>query len=170
MTAPVSNLAQATAWWEMGARFRKGGAELDPSGLLLVAAVAGLFVVALWLMARYLQDDGESPYYGPRRLFLQLCQTHKLGWRESWLLWRLARSQGLKKPAVIFLEPERLNAPHVPASFARFQKQLGRLRRHLFAPGSNGSTLNKRSAACENETERQGDAEHPHGQPLPAGD
>ncbi len=64
-------------------------------GLLILAALAA----GIWALSRLLAiGSRHRAYDSPRRLFLSLCQAHRLRWSQRWLLWRLASSQGLKDP------------------------------------------------------------------------
>jgi len=134
--------AQATGWREMGNRFRQEGTTFDAvTGLwLLVAAI--VFILALWLLSKYVQYDGQRPYYSRWRLFVQLCHAHRLSWRQRWMLWRLARSQRLPQPALLFVEPERLTRAHVPPRFEKYQSQLDALHRRLFQQAPDATERN----------------------------
>ncbi len=127
-------LAQATGWWDMGRRFREGGTALEPAHLLTFFAVVAAISVFLWLLSRYFQrDGGQQPHRGPRRLFLQLCREHQLSVSECWLLWRLAKANQLRQPAVVFVDASQFDVASLPKRFQREQQRLGRLRDRLFA-------------------------------------
>ncbi len=133
MVAPHwPTFAQATPWRDMGAHFREGGSPLDPTGLLIVLAVLFAVCALLWLLMRLHGRRERRPYHAPRRLFLQLCDAHRISWREGWLLWRLARAQRLAQPGMLFVQGDLLTPSHVPGKFQRRQKVLDRLRSRLF--------------------------------------
>jgi hypothetical protein len=95
--------------------------QLDFGELLFALLILGGLGLVVWAFSRMLSYyEQRRGYYGPRRLFLALCRAHRLGWREGWLLWRLARHQRLGEPARIFLEPEQfIQAMQAPAFAAR---------------------------------------------------
>lgn len=126
--------ADLSSWRAMGSRFREGGAQLEPTELLLVAAVIVAVILVLWLLVRLFQLGERRAYRSPWRLFIQLCDAHRLTWRESWLLWRLARAQRLRQPALLFVQPQRLAPPQIPKKFRRRQGVLDDLRQRLFQP------------------------------------
>jgi len=98
--------------------------------LLILAGIA----VAVWFLSRLLPLGGQRrARSSPGRLFLSLCTAHRLRWREYWWLWRLARSQRLRDPARLFLEPERWEAAGLSPALRVHASQLTRLRERLFA-------------------------------------
>jgi hypothetical protein len=103
-------------------------------GLLIVAAL----MAAIWALSRLLaMGTRHRAYDSPRRLFLSLCKAHRLRWSEWWLLWRLARSQGLKDPARIFLEPERFGPGGLRPKLAARAERLRGIRDRLFTEPPN---------------------------------
>jgi hypothetical protein len=125
-------LSQATGWRDMGRRFRAGGNSFDPTSMLLVLTAIFVIVLVLWLLVRFFQREGEGAYRSPWRLFIELCRAHQLRWSEGWLLWRLAQSQQLSQPAIVFVEPECFNAASLPPNLQRKQERLSALRKKLF--------------------------------------
>ena len=97
-------------------------------GVLLTAGLL-LWLVLKWLSGR---DKGEL-LNSPFRLFVELCRGHKLTWREGWLLWQVAAAQRLRQPAMLFLEPERLNPVNLPDKLQAKAAVLDGLRERLFA-------------------------------------
>jgi hypothetical protein len=91
------------------------------AALLTVAGIA-LAVWILWYLVRLYERRQGRPR--PWRLFLSLCRAHRLRWRQRWLLWRVARAEGLRDPACLFLEPERLEATRLGPAFAGRQSEL----------------------------------------------
>ncbi len=97
------------------------------AGLVLLVAVSVVGVLAYFLVIR-----DRRQLNGPRRLFLSLCRAHGLTWRERWWLWRLARSQQLREPARLFLEPDRFRTSQFTPGLRKHSAPLGQLRERLF--------------------------------------
>ena len=100
------------------------------NGLLLVTAVTVLILLLTYLLN--LQERRRN-YSSPLRLFLALCKAHRLPWSERWLLWRVSRSQGLRDPARMFLEPERFAPAQLGPSFRLRAARLKHLYERLYA-------------------------------------
>ncbi len=118
-----------------GPRVRLGAND----AVYLLLGVGGLILV-LWLLSLLMtwQERGyRKP--SPVRLFLSLCRAHHLGWTEAWLLWRLARSQRLRDPARVFLEPERFAGAHLSRPLRRHAGRLDMVQKKLFAGPSDPS-------------------------------
>ncbi len=133
-------LADSAPWQQMGNHFKQGGSSADLTSLLVVLGAIAVFVFLLCLVAKFMQRDSNRPYRSGWRLFLELCRAHRLSWSDSWLLWRLAASQGLQHKSVLFLEPERFIAPQVSTAFAHKQPRLNELRMRLFEPRDGSET------------------------------
>jgi hypothetical protein len=136
--------AETNRWDNMSNGFRSGfeGRRIEATDLvmgllIMVAVVAVACVLAYLLRLRDKRRARTSPF----RLFLSLCRAHELHWRESWWLWRLARSQRLSSPACLFLQPEHFDAVGLYPPLQRKAQLLTRLRDRLFAepaqPGKN---------------------------------
>ena len=105
---------------------RRIGGDDVLNGLLLLTAVTALILLLTY--ALNIQERRRN-YSSPLRLFLELCKAHDLQWSERWLLWRVARSQGLRDPALLFIEPERFSPTQLGPSFRLRARQL----KHLYA-------------------------------------
>ncbi len=114
--------------------FRQRQSEAHSTSMLVLLAVFGGIIIAFWVMVRWAdRRERQEARSHPWRLFYQLGKAHRLSWREMWVLWRLARQQGLADPARIFLEPERLTATSAEG-LANWQREvLESLPRRLFA-------------------------------------
>jgi len=128
-------LAEQSRWENLShglsSEFRER--QVTASDVAIALLILTGIVAALWFLSRLLPLGGQRRgRSSPGRLFLSLCKAHRLRWREYWWLWRLARSQRLRDPARLFLEPERWQTAGLsPALRARAQ-QLTRLRERLF--------------------------------------
>jgi len=111
-----------------GNRFRFE-AENVATALLIVAGIAAAVGIVSYLLILQQRRRGSA---GPLRLFFSLCRAHKLRWSQRWLLWRVARAQRLRDPALLFLEPERLAAAPLGPAFEPHQAQLSQIRDRLF--------------------------------------
>ncbi len=131
--SPMENLADY---------FRGPRTQLRASDALYLLLGFGGLILLAWLLSLLMnwQERGcRRP--SPLRLFLALCRAHRLAWTDRWLLWRLARSQGLPEPARVFLEPERFDPTHLAGAFGRSRARLEQLREKLFAqPDDPGAT------------------------------
>ncbi len=105
-------------------------------GLLLLVLVAAIVVLPYLLLA---QD--RLSFRGPRRLFLSLGRAHGLTWRERWWLWRLARTQQLHQPALLFVEPERFSTSLLSPALRKHAAALEQLKERLFRETSTPLTL-----------------------------
>jgi len=102
-------------------------------GLLALAGIAA----AVWALSYLLAlQERRRLYSSPRRLFLSLCRAHRLRWSQRWLLWRVARWQGLRDPARLFVEPQRLAAANVGPALRGKATQLGEIAKKIYAQQS----------------------------------
>ncbi|MHB8902142.1 MAG: hypothetical protein ACYC6Y_25570, partial [Thermoguttaceae bacterium] len=98
-------------------------------------------VALIWLVSRW--SDRRASTNSSFGLFWALANAHQIRWTDRWILWRIARSQRLAEPALLFLDP-RLTAPQ--ANGRLHPQQLARLkafRREAFAgieQGGDGAT------------------------------
>jgi hypothetical protein len=97
--------------------------------------VAGVLVIAVGFGAvtrvrEFLR--GNSRWNAPLAVFVGLCRAHRLSWRETFLLWRLAQWHGLDAPGRIFLEPERFNPEGLGPSLSADAEVLKRLKSQIF--------------------------------------
>jgi len=128
----ISIVAQADPLRGMQERF--GGPqsrfELDDlvTGLLLLGACS----LGIFLLSRFANQDRRRSFNRPRALFRELCKAHGLDFASRRLLARLARSQKLKHPARLFLEPARFEPPNLSPELAAKAAELRALRDRLF--------------------------------------
>jgi hypothetical protein len=103
-------LAQSDRWREMGRDFRVDHTKLDP-GLIFVSLVVLVAVVVFlaWLNKMMNRQDNRRLYNNPKQLFRSLCRAHDLSRSQQRLLLHIARHLNLAQPAVLFVEPERLD-------------------------------------------------------------
>ncbi len=148
-------LARAARLHDMGSGFRGRQAQWQTSdvffGLAVAAGVAAV-VWALWYVN--LRQQGGGQRSRPLGLFFELCRAHGLRFTDRWLLWRLARAEGLRDPARLFLESERFESADLPAVLRLRAGQLERLRQRLFPEALDASpegdlAANKETAVPE---------------------
>ncbi len=107
--------------------------RFDAQDVVIVLMVLAGIAVAIFAISYFLGLQEQRPgRASPLRLFLTLCKAHRLRWSESWLLWRVARSQRLRDPARLFLEPQRLQAANLDRSLKKRQAKLIEIRNRLF--------------------------------------
>jgi hypothetical protein len=128
--------ASETDAWETFTRglaqtFGQEGRSLDSLAPLLIG-FALLLLVALgvgFLLAQYRRYSLHSP----KRLFLGLCRAQRLSWKQTWLLWQLARAQGLENAALLFVDPDRFDPGYISLWLRPHQPALLEIRRRIFA-------------------------------------
>mgnify|MGYP005838897987 FL=1 len=107
----------ATNLWLVQTRFpleqlrhefqRRGSRPVDVTSILWTAAALIAVIVAAAAILKIVEiARTRKPYRSNALLFLSLCRAHKLSWRESIGLWRLAKRNGLRPAALVFLSPE----------------------------------------------------------------
>lgn len=127
-------LAQRSPMENLSDYFRGPRVQLRASDAVYLLLGLGGLILLLWLLSLLVnwQERGcRRP--SPFRLFLAVCRAHRLNWPDTWLLWRLARSQRLTEPARVFLEPERFDAVHLTGTLGHSRGRLAKLREQLFA-------------------------------------
>ncbi len=128
----VMLLAQS-ALNRMGSRIRGDHAKLGASDVLVVLAIVAIVVAGIWVLTRLIaRQDRDRRYHNPRALFRELCRTHQLNTKERRFLRQVATYQRLKQPALLFVQPDRLQ----PSELGRHQRAqkalLKTLRKQLF--------------------------------------
>jgi hypothetical protein len=114
--------------------FRGDRAHWDCRTMLAIVAGALAVGVLIWFVSRLACGrDRRASRCGPKELFATLCRAHRLSWRDSWLLRRLARVQQLDDPARVFPDPDRLDCQDLAPSLKRHAPRLQSLRSRLFA-------------------------------------
>jgi hypothetical protein len=129
-------LAEGSRWDDLSKGFSSGfrDREITAGDLIVGLLVLAVIVVVVWLLYSILNLGTKKKRRNwPKALFLNLCRAHRLGWRECWLLWRLARHQRLSEPARLFLESQRWNPVNFSPALLSKQQQFTRLQGQLFA-------------------------------------
>ncbi len=153
MNMPFSILlAQRSRGDSLSESFRNhAGAGRDD--VLLVLLMAAALLAGLWAASRLLGlRRRRRGYHSPWRLFRALCKVHNINWSDRWLLQRIARQQGLRDPARLFLEIQRWDDQTLgPASALEFVR-LRTLRNRIFhGAGTRHAGLNRQSEAKPSE-------------------
>jgi len=114
--------------------FRGDRVRLD-FGLVVVMLLgaAGLAAAILFLSRLAGGRDRRSVSNSPGKLFVSLCRAHGLTWKDTWLLWRLARWQQLDDTARLFLEPDHFDLDGLSPPLAARGERLKSIRGRLFA-------------------------------------
>jgi hypothetical protein len=121
-------LANIEAYRAAG-RYIRQGPSLQDNGILVVTVLAiALFWTGLYLWDRHRKSTVRL-LTGPRGLFQELCQVHRLSPTDQALLSKAADRKQLDQPAVIFVDPRILSefatSPHPEAAdYARLSEKL----------------------------------------------
>ena len=108
-------------------------AEFDTNGLATALLFFCLFFVSVWGIARlFLKPAGEAKN-DLSALLAELCRAHQLGFREWWLLHRLARYHRLANPALLFLQPHHFDPAVCGEAWKSQAPRLRELQLKLFA-------------------------------------
>ncbi|RMF89602.1 MAG: hypothetical protein D6741_17780 [Planctomycetota bacterium] len=123
IVSDISILAIREAPFEQLQREFQRRAYEPPAGNVYYIAVGAVVVIlVLWGLAKILDyRQRRRPYRSPFALFWTLCGRHRLSWRQTWLLWRLARARKLADPALLFADPDVLRPIH---GFERHRESL----------------------------------------------
>ncbi|MDZ7617677.1 MAG: hypothetical protein U1E05_11770 [Patescibacteria group bacterium] len=132
-------LGQRARLKDLTGYFRGPRVQLSSRDAVFVLLGLAGMILAVWLLSLVMnwQETGRKRP-SPMRLFVEICRAHRLGWRDGWLLWRLAKSQRLSDPARIFLEPERFEPIHLVGTLRFRVARLAALRDKLFARAPEG--------------------------------
>ena len=76
---------------------------LIPTSWLLIAVGALMLLISGLSIARWWKHRGE--YSQPLQVFTQIAGFVGLGYRDQWLLWRIARRSSLASPLTLLLSP-----------------------------------------------------------------
>lgn len=102
-------LAQRSAWDALGTRFQGDYLKLRTEDFVgLIVAVVCL--VGGYFLLRFLSSWQESSQtkHCPKRLMAELCEAHRLGFRERRLCRQVAKEMQLKEPAELFVRIDAL--------------------------------------------------------------
>lgn len=108
---------------------RFSGQGSDFLQLALLAAGATLIV---WFVVKIGRQVSDFLRASPLILFCQLCRAHRLTWTDWRLLWRIGRLYRLEHPAMIFLEPDRLDPSRLTSALRLHEARIASLREVLF--------------------------------------
>jgi len=133
LTSHALLLAQDNRLESLSRGFRDRKLDFDSSNAIRVVLILVASAFVAWLISYFFTGDRRRRCNSPWRLFFTLCRAHRLRWRESWLLWRVARSQRLADPACLFLEPKRLAVENLTPALRPRAETLSLLRQRLFA-------------------------------------
>lgn len=126
-------LAQRDNWERLGDRFSGQNAEIDlhELGVLLLGLVAAGALI--WLLHRLAKwQEGRALSHNPKRLFRDLCRSHRLsGWQVK-VLRAVSEAVGLQEPAEVFVRPEALKVENLPDDWEKHRADVDSLRRRLF--------------------------------------
>jgi len=136
---PWALLAGQARYLQMGRRFRRGGATMEPMQLAILLAVLAALVAIVWLVSRYWSWRTARRAHSPAALFAELCRAHGLNWSNRRLLLALARCHRLSDPNLLFVEPHRFDLANAGGPLGTRQSELSALRDRLFAASNNES-------------------------------
>ena len=126
-------LAEGSRLEGLSREFRGRRSRFDTQDIVIALMVVAAIAVAIFLVSYYLNlQERRRGSVRPLRLFLSLCQAHRLRWSERWLLWRVSRIQRLRDPARLFIEPQRLQPANLGRSLRARQAQFDDIRGRLF--------------------------------------
>lgn len=114
-------------------RHSQNSSRIDPTDVLLTAAFFGGLIILLYVLSRlFTRGEKSAATNNPRRLFWSLCTEHGLSYSQRWLLWQIARRLRLDHAALLFVEPELLDAESLDDLFAARAADIKSLRERLF--------------------------------------
>ena len=129
MDRTVVLAAAENRWFSFYSDFTDKPVDLEPvARALIVLTIASVVFAILFHLSQRLSGRRSN---SPLGLFLALCRTHRLSWRESWLLWRVAASYQLRDPARLFLEMQWYDSAQLPRRLHAYSGQLADLRDRL---------------------------------------
>lgn len=124
LTSPL--LGDATS------RFQRSGAgltsdrlataydQLQTLGILLAGALAALAIS--WAVSTWRRLRQSREYRNPRQLFEELARAHALTPGEKLILREIAAWHRLPTPALLFIDPPRLQSPAAAAALGKPQE------------------------------------------------
>ena len=129
---PDPLLADAT-FLHLGDRFREGGYQFGWQSVAVVAGLALVIGLVLWLAARWMHLRERRIIHSPQKLLQQLYAAHGLSYRDRRLVDRLVRQHKLLDPAVLFVEPAWWDVEPLGTWWQSRQSEYHALRDRLFA-------------------------------------
>ena len=133
-------LAGQAQYIHMGRRFRRGGAGVEWSALLLPLGLIAVVIGIAWVVNRYLKLREQRMLDSSQGLFSELCQAHGLDWANQQLLRAVANAHRLSSPIQLFVEPERFDMQCLVKAFENRTAQLAALRGKLFGDSDREAT------------------------------
>lgn len=126
-------LAGQAQYIHMGRRFRRGGADVEWTDLLIPLGLVVVIAGIAWIVTRYLKIREERTSDSSNGLFAELCQAHGLDWANQQLLRAVANAHRLPSPVQLFVEPERFDLEILGQAFDNRKHQVSSLCSKLFA-------------------------------------
>lgn len=124
--------AAENRWFSFHSDFTDRPVDLEPvARALIVLTIASVLFAILCRLSQRLSGRRSN---SPLGLFLSLCRMHRLSWRESWILWRVAAAHQLHDPARLFLEMQWYDSAQLPQRLRAYSSQLAVLRDRLIGP------------------------------------
>ncbi len=91
----------------LGRNFRHG-TSYNANEIAIFGVTALAIGVLIAIVSRYL-NARDRRYCNPKGLFVELCKAHGLSRGDAMLLRRIAKSQQVGQPAMLFLDPDRFS-------------------------------------------------------------
>lgn len=102
-------LAQRSAWDALGTRFQGDYLTLRTEDVVGFVVVIALLVGGFYLLRSLATwQERSQTKHCPKRLMVELCDAHRLGFRERRLCRQVAKEMQLKEPAELFLRTDAL--------------------------------------------------------------
>lgn len=121
--------ANGNRWFSFQSDFTDQPVDLEPVvRVLIVLLIASVIFAVIFRLCQQLSGRRSN---SPLGLFVSLCRAHRLSWRESWLLWRMAAAYQLRDPARVFLEMRWYDSAQLPERLRAYSGQLAGLRDRL---------------------------------------
>lgn len=121
--------AAESRWFSFHSDFTDQPVDLGPVVRALIVLTIASVIFAIFF--RLFQQLSGQRSNSPLGLFVSLCRAHRLSWRESWLLWRVAAAHQLHDPARLFLEIRWYDSAGLPQRLRAYSGQLEGLRDRL---------------------------------------
>ena len=102
-------LAQRSAWDALGTRFQGEYLKLRTEDIVGLVAVVICLVGGFFLLRSLSSwQERSRAKHCPKRLMAELCEAHRLGFRERRLCRQVAKEMQLKEPAELFVRVDAL--------------------------------------------------------------
>lgn len=147
--------AAENGWFSFHSDFTDQPVDLGPVVRALIVLTIASVIFAIFF--RLFQQLSGRRSNSPLGLFVSLCRAHRLSWRESWLLWRVAAAHQLPDPARLFLEMRWYDSAELPKRLRAYSAQLAGLRDRLI-----GLSAAQGVCVADDGTLRDSAARNPH--------